>query len=54
MELSRQEYWSVLPCPPPGDFPEPKSLMSPALEAFSALADELFTTEPQGKPQVIS
>ena len=34
MGLSRQEYWSVLPCPPPGDPPnpgtEPASLMSPA------------------------
>ena len=32
--FSRQEYWSGLPCPPPGDLPnpgiEPKSLMSPA------------------------
>ena len=31
----RQEYWSGLPCPPPGDLPdpgiEPGSLMSPAL-----------------------
>ena len=35
MEFSRQEYWSGLPCPPPGDLPEPgiepTSLMSPAL-----------------------
>ena len=35
MELSRQEYWSGLPCPPPGDLPnqgmEPASLRSPAL-----------------------
>ena len=35
MELSRQEYWSGLPCPSPGDLPqpgtEPMSLMSPAL-----------------------
>ena len=35
MEFSRQEYWSGLPCPPPGDLPnpgfEPASLMSPAL-----------------------
>ena len=35
MEFSRQEYWSRLPCPPPGDLPgpgiEPTSLMSPAL-----------------------
>ena len=35
MKFSRQEYWSTLPCPPPGDFPdpgiEPMSLTSPAL-----------------------
>ena len=33
--FSKQEYWSGLPCPPPGDLPdqgiEPKSLLSPAL-----------------------
>ena len=35
MGFSRQEYWSGLPCPPPGDLPqpgtEPTSLVSPAL-----------------------
>uniref|UniRef100_G3N0Q5 LY6/PLAUR domain containing 6 n=1 Tax=Bos taurus TaxID=9913 RepID=G3N0Q5_BOVIN len=35
MGFSRQEYWSGLPCPPPGDLPdpgiEPESLTSPAL-----------------------
>jgi len=35
MGFSRQEYWSGLPFPPPGDLPdpgiEPKSLISPAL-----------------------
>ena len=35
MEFSRQEYWSDLPCPPPGDLPnpgtEPTSLLSPAM-----------------------
>ena len=35
MGFSRQEYWSGLPCPPPGDLPnpgiEPASLVSPAL-----------------------
>ena len=35
MGLSRQEYWSGLPCPPPGDFLDPGIkpgyLMSPAL-----------------------
>ena len=42
MGFSRQEYWSGLPCPPPGDLPdpgiEPVSLMSPAL------AGGFFTT----------
>ena len=42
MGFSRQEDWSGLPCPPPGDLPdsgiEPTSLMSPAL------AGGLFTT----------
>ena len=37
-----QEYWSGLPCPPPGDLPDPEikllSLMSPAL------AGGFFTT----------
>ena len=35
MGFSRPEYWSGLPCPPPGDLPnsgiEPVSLTSPAL-----------------------
>ena len=35
MGFLRQEYWSVLPCPPPGDLPdpgmEPMSFMSPVL-----------------------
>ena len=42
MGFSRQEYWSGLPCLPPGDLPdpgiEPGSLMSPAL------AGGFFTT----------
>ena len=46
--LSRQEYWSGLPCPPPGDLSdpgmEPMSLVSPALTGgFLPLA-------PPGKP----
>ena len=44
----RQEHWSGLPFPPPGDLPdtgiEPVSLMSPAL------AGGFFTTKPPGKP----
>ena len=33
--FSRHEHWSGLPCPPPGDLPDPgikpESVMSPAL-----------------------
>ena len=39
MEFSRQEYWSGLPCPRPGDLPgpgtEPVSPATPALQAHS-------------------
>ena len=42
MGFSRQEYWSELPCSPPGDFPnpgiQPTSVISPAL------AGGFFTT----------
>ena len=52
MEFSRQEYWSGLPFPPPGDSPnlgiKPKSLVSPAL------AGEFFTIEPPGKPIIMN
>ena len=45
MEISRQEYWSELPCPPPGDPPDPGiKPWSPALQADSLLS------EPSGKP----
>ena len=47
MGFPRQEYWSRLPFPLPGDFPDPGielvSLASPAL------AGRLFSTEPLGK-----
>ena len=46
MRFSKQEYWSGLPFPSPGDLPnpgtEPKS---------PALAGGIFTTEPAGKPK---
>ena len=45
MEFSRQEYWSWLPCPPPGDLPNPRTeLRSPALYADS------LPSEPPRKP----
>ena len=49
MEFSRQEYWSGLPLPPPGDPPDPGiEPRSPALQANS------LTTELQGKPYTIT
>ena len=44
MKFLRQEYWSGLPCPSPGDLPDP------GIEPMSpALAVRFFTTEPPGK-----
>ena len=46
--FSRQEYWSGLPCPPPGDLPNPGiEPRSPALQADS------LPSEPPGKPKNI-
>ena len=42
MEFSRQEYWSMLPFPSPGDPPDPGQGLNPR----PALADGFFTTEP--------
>ena len=45
MGFSRQEYWSRLPFPSPGD------LLGSGIEPASpALAGRFFTTEPPGKP----
>ena len=44
--FSRQEYWSGLPCPPPGDLPNPGiEPRSPTLQVDS------LPREPLGKPQ---
>jgi len=49
--FSRQEYWTGLPFPSPGDLPDPgiecTSPVSPAL------VDGFFTTEPPGKPKLL-
>ena len=51
MEFSRQEYWSGLPFPNPGDLCEPgikpESFVSPAL------ADRFFPTVSPGKPRFV-
>ena len=45
MGFSRQEYWSGLPFPSPGDLPNPGiKLRSPALQA------DALTSEPPEKP----
>ena len=51
MIFSRQEYYSVLPCPTPGNLPnpgiKPKSPAPPALQTDSLPTG---STEPPGKP----
>ena len=42
MGFSRQEYWSGLPCPPPGDLPDPET--EPTSLKSLALAGRFFTT----------
>ena len=48
MEFSRQEYWSGVSFPPPGDLPDPG--IEPESPGSPALAGGLFTTVPHGKP----
>jgi len=48
MGFSRQEYWSGLPFPAPGDLPDPR------IETASpALSGRFFTNEPRGKLVVV-
>ena len=48
MGFPKQEYWSGLPFPPPGDLPNPET------EATSlTLAGRFFTIEPTGKPMCV-
>ena len=49
MEFSRQEYWSGLPYPTPGNLPDP------GIEPVSpALACRFFTIVPPKKPNVMA
>ena len=45
MELFREEYWSRLPFPSPGDLPDPG--MQPGTPALQA---DSLPSEPPGKP----
>ena len=49
MGFPRQEYWSGLPFPSPGELPNPG-----VKPASPTLAGRFFTTEPPGKPWSLS
>ena len=50
-EFSRQEYWTGLPFPTPGDLPDPGT--EPASLAPPALAGRFFSTvRPLGSPHL--
>ena len=51
MGFSRQEYWSGLPCPPPGDLPNQVMEPAPHISCIrEKLAGQFFTLVPPGKP----
>ena len=52
MGFPRQESWSELPCPPPGDLPDPG--IEPVSPESPALAGGFFTTSATWKPQWIN
>ena len=58
MEFSRQEYWNGLPCPPPGDLPDPgielTSLTSPAGRFFTTSATQEALSSVQFSRSVVS
>ena len=49
MEFSRQEFWSGLPCPSPGDLPDPG--IKPG---FPSLQADSLSSESPGKPKVLA
>ena len=51
MGFSRQEYWSGLPFPPPGDLPDPG--IEPVSLGSPPVAGGFFTPAPPGKPYVL-
>ena len=48
MGFSRQEYWSGVPFPSPGDLPDPG--IEPGFPAFQ---EDDLTSEPQGSPVAV-
>ena len=51
MGFPRQEYWSVLSCPPPGDLSDPG--IEPMSLVSTPLAGGFLTTVPPRKPEWI-
>ena len=51
MEFSRQEYWSGLPFPSPGDLPD--TGIEPVPPASPALAGRILTPGPPGSPDIL-
>ena len=49
--FSRQEYWSELPFPSPGNLPDPG--METVSLVSRALPSGFFTAEPPGKPNLV-
>jgi len=48
MGFSRQEYWIRMPCPPPGDLPDP------GIEPASfALQEDSLSTSHLGSPEML-
>ena len=50
MGFPRQEYWSGLPFPSPGDLPTRDQIH---ISSVSWIAGEFFTAESSGKPQLL-
>ena len=51
MGFSRQEHWSGLPFPPPGDLPDPG--IEPVSLGSPPVSGGFFTPAPPGKPRVL-
>ena len=51
MGFLRQEYWNGLPCPPPGDLPDPR--MEPMSLMSAALAGRFFTNSATWEAQCL-
>ena len=50
MGFSRQAYWSGLPCPPPGDLPNPRT--APMFLTPPSLAGGFFNTSTNWEPRL--